>query len=352
MPDPIPPMRLALIAPPTSTVPPSALGGLDMVRWLADGLAGRGHQVTLVGAGLYGLSPDRYQLVDTDPAADPRTAAEIGDQRHAEAAGKVIDTLDVQAVSDHTRSGYLPAADRVATVRTVYAHARAAVGLVPHPGHVVGLVAVSSHQRRRALDTCDTLLGWVDTIAPGIPFAEHPLAPSPDGPCVYLGPVLAGRGIEWAVQAAHQAGRPIVVANTDPDADTMVWAEVKLRPLLGPGDELLDEVGLPERWALLERAGCLVAPGLREAAFCLVAVEAMACGTPVVGLSETVIAEQALHGTSGMLARKVADLPQAIERAARLEPAKVRAQAARRFDAQVMVAGYEALFARLVGADR
>src|SRR6266536_2278758 len=289
-------------------------------RGLADGLAGRGHQVTLVGAGLYGLRPDRYQLVDTDPAADPRTAAEIGDQRHAEAAGKVIDTLDVQAVS--------------------------------HPGHVVGLVAVSSHQRRRALDTCDTLLGWVDTIAPGIPFAEHPLAPSPDGPCVYLGPVLAGRGIEWAVQAAHQAGRPIVVANTDPDADAMVWAEVKLRPLLGPGDELLDEVGLPERWALLERAGCLVAPGLREAAFCLVAVEAMACGTPVVGLSETVIAEQALHGTSGMLARKVADLPQAIERAARLEPAKVRAQAARRFDAQVMVAGYEALFARLVGADR
>src|SRR6266536_2034396 len=320
MPEPIPPMRLALIAPPTSTVPPSALGGLDMVRWLAGGLAGRGHQVTLVGAGLYGFRPDRYQLVDTDPAADPRTAAEIGDQRHAEAAGKVIDTLDVQAVSDHTRSGYLPAADRVATVRTVYAHARAAVGLVPHPGHVVGLVAVSSHQRRRALDTCDTLLGWVDTIAPGIPFAEHPLAPSPDGPCVYLGPVLAGRGIEWAVQAAHQAGRPIVVANTDPDADTMVWAEVKLRPLLGPGDELLDEVGLPERWALLERAGCLVA--------------------------------QALHGTSGMLARKVADLPQAIERAARLEPAKVRAQAARRFDAQVMVAGYEALFARLVGADR
>ncbi len=71
------PMRLALIAPPTATVPPSALGGLDVVRWLAEGLADRGHEVTLIGAGLQGLTADRYAVVDTpsptSSAATPST---------------------------------------------------------------------------------------------------------------------------------------------------------------------------------------------------------------------------------------------------------------------------------------
>ncbi len=265
------PMRLALIAPPTATVPPSALGGLDVVRWLAEGLADRGHEVTLIGAGLQGLTADRYAVVDTDPAAGPRAPAALADHRHAEAAGKVVDQLGVHAVGDHTRTGYLPAADRVLTARTVYGPAAGTAGLVPQPGHV-GLVAVSDQQRRHAF--------------------------------------------------------------------------------VGGGDRLLGEVSPPERWELLATACCLLAPTWREATFSLAAVEAMACGTPVVGLVETVLAEQVRDGTSGLLARSMADLPHAVERAAALEPAKVRAEAARRFDAAVMVVGYEALFQRLVGAAR
>lgn len=48
MPDPTRPLRLALVASPTAMVPRSALGGLDMVQWLAEGLASRGHHVTLI----------------------------------------------------------------------------------------------------------------------------------------------------------------------------------------------------------------------------------------------------------------------------------------------------------------
>lgn len=51
---PVQALRVALIAPPTASLPPASLGGLDQVRWLAEGLAERGHQVTLIGAGLGG----------------------------------------------------------------------------------------------------------------------------------------------------------------------------------------------------------------------------------------------------------------------------------------------------------
>jgi hypothetical protein len=47
-------LKVAAVAPPTASVPPASLGGLDQVRRLAEGLAERDHQVTLIGAGLAG----------------------------------------------------------------------------------------------------------------------------------------------------------------------------------------------------------------------------------------------------------------------------------------------------------
>src|SRR6266542_3667921 len=114
-------MRLAFIAPPTQTVPPAALGGLDQVRWLAEGLAEGGHHVTLIGAGLGGLTAGRCAVVDTDPTAGQPVQPEVTNYFHAVEAGKVLDRLDVQAISDHSRGGYLPAsALTLPTAQTVY----------------------------------------------------------------------------------------------------------------------------------------------------------------------------------------------------------------------------------------
>ena len=44
-------MRIALIAPPWYTIPPSGYGGIEwVVALLADGLTERGHDVTLFAA--------------------------------------------------------------------------------------------------------------------------------------------------------------------------------------------------------------------------------------------------------------------------------------------------------------
>ena len=44
-------MRIALIAPPWYTIPPSGYGGIEwVVALLADGLTDRGHEVTLFAA--------------------------------------------------------------------------------------------------------------------------------------------------------------------------------------------------------------------------------------------------------------------------------------------------------------
>ena len=342
-------LRVALIASPTATVPSSSLGGLDQVRWLAEGLAECGHQITLIGADLGGFTTAGYAVIDTDPTGGERASSEIVERLHAEQAGKVIEHLDmVDVVGDHTRTGWLPAGGMSRAARSVQTSYRPLVGLwEPAPrvrGHV-GWVAVSGHQQRNAPS-----MPWTGLIHPAIPVGEHQLSPKHAGPCVYLGPLLQRHGAGLALQAAHTAGLPIVLAGTQPGARATAYTEVELRPQLAEGDVLLEQVGPMERWDLLASACCLVAPLHPEAPYSLEIVEAMAYGTPVVTTIGTVGAELVTHGVTGLVLDDSALLPEAISKAMRLDPTLVREHAASRFDLPQMVSAYERLFVRLVAA--
>ena len=342
-------LRVALIAPPTAAVPPASLGGLEQVRWLAEGLAERGHQVTLIGAGLGGITTGAYSVIDTDPTGGQRANPEIVERLHAEQAGKVLQQLGpVDVVSDHSRTGWQPPDGQAVHPPTVQTSYRPLAGVwEPAPkvaGHL-GWVAVSEHQRRTTLD-----IPWVEVIHPGIPVGEHPLKRDHAGPSVYLGPLLDSHGAGLAVAAAHRAGRQVVLAGTRPGARSTAYAEVELRPRLADGDELLESVSLLERWELLAGASCLVAPLHPQTPFSLEIVEAMAYGTPVVTTVGTVGAELVRHGESGLVVDDPRLLASALGRTERLDPRRVRAYAASRFDVVGMVSAYEWVLRGLVRA--
>jgi hypothetical protein len=339
---------VALIAPATSAVPVSGLGGLNQVRWLADGLARRGHQVTLIGADLGDLTGAGYAVVDTDPAGGRPASPELAERWHAEQAGKVLEYLGgtgVDLVSDHTRTGWLPASDMsvdLRTVQTCYQPVVGGQGLARRAGHL-GWVAISGHQRHRSLSAA-----WAGVVHPAFPVGEHLLSFEHAGPCVYLGPLTERDGAGVALTAAHAAGRPIVLAGTAPSEQATAYAEAELRPALGDGDELLIEITMLERWELLTKASCLLAPLSPQVPYSLEIVEAMAYGTPVVTMVGTVGAELVNHGLSGLVVDDQAALPEAILRSGRLNPQRVRDWASSRFDLRGMVSAYEWLLSRLV----
>ena len=109
-------------------------------------------------------------------------------------------------------------------------------------------------------------------------------------------------------------------------------------------------VGFARKRRLLTAARCLLVPSLAAETSSLVAMEAMACGTPVVAFRAGALPEIVEDGVTGFLVDGVRDMTVRIAQAGTLDRAAIRAAAVRRFSARCMTDRYLALYHRLLGA--
>lgn len=133
--------------------------------------------------------------------------------------------------------------------------------------------------------------------------------------------------LDLVVAAGEAAGLPVVLAGTGPGraelAARAVGASVPVTVVDAPSDAML--------YALYQEAAVFVFPALED--FGIMPVEAMAAGTPVVGLREGGTSETVLDGTTGVLLESFASpaaLAAAVAAAADLDRAACR-EHARRF---------------------
>jgi glycosyltransferase involved in cell wall biosynthesis len=105
--------------------------------------------------------------------------------------------------------------------------------------------------------------------------------------------------------------------------------------------------GLRKR-VLLARARALVVPSLIDATSSLAAMEALACGTPVIAMRRGALPEIVEHGVTGFLVDGFLDMVDAIARADTISADACRAAAERRFDGRVMNRAYLELYERIL----
>jgi glycosyltransferase involved in cell wall biosynthesis len=335
------------VAPPYFDVPPAAYGGVEaVVAELADALVDRGHAVTLIGAGRPGTKaafvpvwaqtmPERLgePFPEIVHAAVTRRAVE----RLAE-----VDGLDV--VHDHTMSGPLnaPAYGALGLPTVVTMHGPVDDDLHRYYralGDGVHMVAISDRQRQLAPE-----LNWVGTVHNALRLDTWPFRPDKADYALFLGRFHPNKAPHLALEAAHAAGLPLILAGKCAEPAERAYFEREVRPRLTAADRVFGVADAVAKRTLLADARCLLFPVQWEEPFGMVMIEAMACGTPVVALRGGAVPEVVLDGVTGFIRDDPAELPAALARVHEIDPAKCRARVEERFSSVRLAAGYEAAY--------
>ncbi|WP_219460243.1 glycosyltransferase, partial [Nonomuraea rhizosphaerae] len=316
-------LHIVMVAPPWLDVPPRAYGGVEeMLAGLITGLAERGHELTLIGAGQT-TAPAKFLCTYPEPPSE-RIGEPLPEMLHAARAQRLLADVRADIVHDHSLAGPLTAAARSApTVVTCHGAPYGELGdCYRELGGDISMVAISTAQRRNAPD-----LNWVATVHNAIDVHTYPFRGVKEEWVLWLGRFDDRKGPQLAIDAARAAGRRIILAGKLVEPSEHVCFERHVRPRLGPDAVYVGEVDAARKRELLAGARCLLFPIQWEEPFGMVLIEAMACGTPVVALDRGSVPEIVVHDRTGMVLRTAAELPAAIEAGGRLEPRAGRGHA-------------------------
>ncbi|WP_198679250.1 glycosyltransferase [Thermomonospora amylolytica] len=190
-----------------------------------------------------------------------------------------------------------------------------------------------------------------------------------NGPVVMLGRICALKGQHVGVRLCRELGLPLVLAGpvgglagprelawalADPDhrahsdPDVRYYRE-QVEPFVD-GD-LVRWVGSAEgadRDRLLLEAPAALFPVQWEEPGGTAVIEALACGTPVVGLRRGCLPELVEHGCTGLLADGERELRDYLKRVQDIDPQECRRSCARRFSPTVMAERYLEFYRELL----
>ena len=337
-------MRIAVLAPISWSVPPAHYGPWEQfASLLTEGLAARGHEVTLFATGSSRTAANLVSVVPTGWSEDPSIDPKVAECTHIAAAFERADDFDII----HNSFDFLPLTYsrlvRTPVVTTI--HGFSSPRIVPvyerYDDHVT-YVAISDADRHPSLRYAATIHHGIDTDA----FALHG---SPGAHLLFFGRIHPDKGTAEAIEVARRTGRRLVIAGIVQDE---AYFSAHVAPHLD-GDQIayVGPVAAADRSAVLGEAHALLHLIGFDEPFGFSVAEAMACGTPVVAFDRGSMRELIDDGRTGFVVGDVDGAAAAVERSAGLERAAIRAAAIERFDDDRMVDAYVDVYRRVLGGE-
>ena len=307
---------------------------------MCDELVARGHQVTLFATG------------DSQTAAELRFYFERGYEHDDElwdwqfteymhVGHAYSQAQDFDVVHCHSYQFGLPFVPFVETPNVHTHHVQMEPGVISAYRRLaqVHLVAVSRFQAQIYTGRPN-----LELIPHGIETAAFPFGERGGDYLLFLGRMIEDKGPAQAIEIAKRIGMPLILAGPAEEGfDERIAPQIDGRQITYVG-----RVEAPERDRLLAGAAALLYPLLYPEPFGLVMIEAMACGTPVVGVGIGAVPELVEPGVTGYLADSWEGLGDLVAPALELDRRAIRARAIERFDYKRMVDRHEQLYRRLV----
>ena len=337
-------LRVLLIAPAALPIDPERYGGVELsIYFLARELS---KHVKVSVAAPRGSKVPGVEVVET---IEPAGWAPDAERRHYEAYRGLLGEFDLVHDHTHEKWAYLEELEdpKLKIVGTLHGLQTWRSRLGP-PVTYPNLVCLSQYHKRVTESTYNF---EVEVVPLGIDLDLYRFKEDKEDFILSFNLVAPHKGHLYAILIARRLGLPIIVAGEDefvPDRDYV--RRVKEACSRYPKAEYLGKVDLRAKLDLLSRARCLLFPSLRGEAFSLVALEAMASGTPVVAFRRGALPELVGDGV-GRLADSLEGLARCVEEVGEVRPERCRAWVAERFSVEAVARRYLELYGRVLRGD-
>lgn len=341
-------MRIAVTVDPEIPVPPATYGGIErVVEFLVQVLADRGHDVTLFA--------NRESSVNANlvpfPGGDSRSRIDTFRNARCLASHHHHNSFDL--VHSFSRLAYLLPIMLSQTPK-IMSYQRYVTGKSIRLARFLGgdsmhFTAVS----RRMTEPVANLADW-NIIPNGVRKSLYEFSSDPglDAPLVFLGRIEEIKGPHLAIEVARRTGKKLLIAGNIPgETKHQEYFKEKISPHLN--SERIVYAGPVNDTAknrILRRASALLMPVLWEEPFGIVMAEAMACGTPVLGLRKGAVPEVVVDGLTGYVCDSVDDMVEAVSRLPQLSREACRERMEHYYSDEAVVDRYEELYRRCLNS--
>ena len=337
------------VAYPLTQVGEDAVGGSEQILTLLDrALTRAGHRSLVLaaeGSAVYGeLIPSprfRGKLDD----AERRWACKVHKQLIKDTLGAYpVDMIHMHSLDFHQ---YVPDGD-VPVLATLHLPPDWYPSSVFHSERKNLYLNCVSHSQQKACPKSNILLPPVpngidvDRLQGSFKKRDYALA---------LGRICPEKGFHYALDAAKAAGSELLLAGELlPYAVHEQYFKEKIAPRLDCRRRFLGPAGFNRKKRLLGEARCLLIPSSVQETSSLVAMEALAAGTPVIAYRSGALPEIIDHGRTGYLVSDVREMGQAIDSVEKLDSKACREAARRHFSAAQMESRYLAIYREVIAA--
>jgi glycosyltransferase involved in cell wall biosynthesis len=332
-------LRLAVLAPISWPTPPLGYGPWEQIAAnIANGMAARGVEVTLFATGNSHVSGQVESVVPVGINEDAGLNGDVYGALHTANLFRQAERFDlIHNNFDWKPLTYAMASSAPPVLTTIHGFSS--------PPILAAYYACAGRSFYCSISDADRDPGldYLATTYNGIDPAAFDFVDKPGDYLVFLGRFHPEKGTHLAIEIARRAGVRLKIAAIPHDEE---YFRTQVQPHIdGDRVQFLGEVRGEARNELLGGALALVHMTTRPERFGLTLIEAMACGTPVLGSRLGSLPEIVVDGVTGYLCNAVDDAVAKVPALAQLDRHACREHVETTFSLERMIDRYAAAYA-------